>query len=79
MVRVAGPPGADAGIDLLAEDRDGRLWAIQAECYDPGHTVSKRDLGTFLSKSSRPQFAGLVSRWRTRLPLVNDQQLAGDG
>jgi len=41
----------------VAEDWDGRLWAIQAECYDPGHTVSKRDLGTLLSESSRPQFA----------------------
>jgi predicted helicase len=28
--------GADAGIDLAAEDRRGHLWAIQAKAYDPG-------------------------------------------
>ncbi|MGO9697545.1 MAG: hypothetical protein ACLPYO_28255, partial [Mycobacterium sp.] len=26
--------GADAGIDLVAEDRCGHLWAIQAKAYD---------------------------------------------
>ena len=25
---------ADAGIDLVAEERDGSLWAIQAKAYD---------------------------------------------
>ena len=25
----------DAGIDLVAEDRQGHLWAIQAKAYDP--------------------------------------------
>ena len=27
--------GIDAGIDLVAEDALGQLWAIQAEAYDP--------------------------------------------
>jgi superfamily II DNA or RNA helicase len=48
--------GADAGIDLVAEDMEGRLWAVQAKAYDPAYTVTKRDLDTFLSESSRPQF-----------------------
>lgn len=57
MVGVAGRVGADAGIDLVAEDVEGRLWAVQAKCYDPAHTVAKRDLDTFLSESSRPEFS----------------------
>ena len=48
--------GADAGIDLVARTRDGQLWAIQAKAYDPARTVTKADLDTFLSESSRPQF-----------------------
>jgi predicted helicase len=32
--------GPDAGIDLVAEDRDGGLWAIQAKAYDPDHWIS---------------------------------------
>ncbi len=27
--------GPDAGIDLVAEENDGDLWAIQAKAYDP--------------------------------------------
>ena len=49
--------GLDAGIDLVAEDVEGRLWAVQAKCYDASYTVTKRDLDTFLSESSRPQFS----------------------
>jgi len=49
--------GADAGIDLVAEDVEGHLWAVQAKRYDPSYTVTKRDLDTFLSESSRPQFS----------------------
>jgi superfamily II DNA or RNA helicase len=49
--------GVDAGIDLVAEDVEGHLWAVQAKAYDPAYTVTKRDLDTFLSESSRPQFA----------------------
>ena len=35
--------GADAGIDLVAEDRQGHLWAIQAKAYDPATRITKRD------------------------------------
>ena len=47
--------GADAGIDLVAEDRDGHLWAIQAKAYDPAYWVTKHDVDTFLSESGRPR------------------------
>ena len=46
----------DAGIDLVAEDRDGGLWAIQAKHYDPAYSIKKADLDSFLSESSRREF-----------------------
>lgn len=49
--------GPDAGIDLIAETHEGELWAIQAKAYDPIYSIKKSDVDTFLSESSRPQFA----------------------
>jgi len=46
----------DAGIDLVAEDQDGGLWAVQAKHYDPAYAIKKADLDSFLSESSRPGF-----------------------
>jgi predicted helicase len=48
---------ADAGIDLIAEERDGRLWAIQAKAYDPSYAIKKADVDSFLSESGRPEFS----------------------
>jgi superfamily II DNA or RNA helicase len=48
---------ADAGIDLVAEERDGSLWAVQAKAYDDRYSITKRDVDSFLSESNRPQFA----------------------
>jgi predicted helicase len=47
---------ADAGIDIVAEEQDGGLWAIQAKAYDPSYWIKKADIDSFLSESSRPQF-----------------------
>ena len=49
--------GADAGIDLVAEDGDGGLWAVQAKAYDPSYAIKKADVDSFLSESSRLQFS----------------------
>ena len=49
--------GGDAGIDLVAEDRNGCLWAIQAKAYDPKYRVSKKDVDKFLAESGRRVFA----------------------
>ncbi|PJE00630.1 DEAD/DEAH box helicase [Mycobacterium sp.] len=49
--------GADAGIDLVAEDNAGRLWAIQAKAYDQRYAVTKADVDTFLAESSRGVFS----------------------
>jgi predicted helicase len=43
--------GADTGIDLVAEDHEGHLWAIQAKVYDPAYWVTKHDVDKFLSES----------------------------
>jgi superfamily II DNA or RNA helicase len=49
--------GVDAGIDLVAEDRRGHLWAIQAKAYDPTTWITKRDVDTFLAESGRSEFS----------------------
>jgi superfamily II DNA or RNA helicase len=51
-----GRRGIDAGIDLVAEDNDGKLWAIQAKAYAPTHSISKRDVDKFVAESSRSKF-----------------------
>ena len=45
--------GADAGIDLVAEDHDGHLWAIQAKAYGPARRITKEDVNTFLAEGRR--------------------------
>jgi superfamily II DNA or RNA helicase len=44
--------GRDCGIDLVAVDVDGKTWAVQAKCYDPKNTVTKKDIDSFLSESA---------------------------
>ncbi|MGO9286202.1 MAG: DEAD/DEAH box helicase family protein, partial [Mycobacterium sp.] len=46
-------PKREAGIDLVAEHRDGTLWAIQAKAYDSAYSVTKHDVDKFLSESNR--------------------------
>jgi len=36
--------GRDAGIDLVAKDRQGGLWAIEAKAYDEKYSVKKSDI-----------------------------------
>ncbi len=45
--------GIDKGIDLIAENLDGKIWAIQAKAYAAEHSVTKHDVDRFLSESSR--------------------------
>ncbi|KUH86586.1 MULTISPECIES: restriction endonuclease [unclassified Mycobacterium] len=72
--------GGDAGIDLVAEDRNGTLWAIQAKAYDPKYRVSKKDIDRFLAESGRAVFGyrmliattDLIDRIGER--TINDQE-----
>jgi predicted helicase len=73
----SGAWAADAGIDLVAEERDGRLWAIQAKAYDPSYSIRKADVDSFLSESSRPQFSyRLLIATTDRLGLIARRTLA---
>ncbi len=47
--------GIDAGIDLVAEDAEGRLWAVQAKAYEG--TVTRSEVNKFLAEASRFNFA----------------------
>jgi predicted helicase len=49
--------GPDSGIDLVARDRDGGLWAIQAKLYHPAYAIRKSDIDSFLSESMCYDFA----------------------
>jgi superfamily II DNA or RNA helicase len=48
--------GPDIGIDLVAETQEGKLWAIQAKCYDPESQVPTSEIDSFIATSSRPEF-----------------------
>ena len=59
VVRTARRPdfdGADIGIDLVAEERDGGYCAIQCKCYAPGTRVAKAHIDSFISASARDPF-----------------------
>lgn len=45
--------GPDRGIDLVAQTCSGRVDAVQAKNYGADHSVTKRDIDTFLSESNR--------------------------
>jgi len=47
----------EGGIDLVAEHRDGTLWAIQAKACDPAYSVTKHD-----DITGRPLFGCRISR-----------------
>ena len=49
--------GRDKGIDLIAETKRGEVWAIQAKAYDEAHSITKQDIDTFLSESSRSKIS----------------------
>ena len=49
--------GPDAGIDIVAETFDKKLWAIQAKAYASNYSITKADVDTFLSESSRQVFS----------------------
>jgi len=45
--------GPDCGIDLAFRHRNGDIWAVQAKCYDPTSSISKKSIDSFLSESGR--------------------------
>ena len=45
--------GPDCGIDLVFRHKNGEICAVQAKCYDEKYSITKKDVDTFLSESSR--------------------------
>jgi superfamily II DNA or RNA helicase len=64
--------GTDAGIDLVVEDVEGRLWAVQAKAYAPSYSVTKKDVDKFLAESSR---ARAKARFDYRLLIATTDKL----
>ena len=48
--------GPDIGIDLVAEEEEGGLCAIQCKFFDPHRPVPKKAIDSFMSASENPQF-----------------------
>ncbi len=58
--RQPGFDGADTGIDLVAQEREGGYCAIQCKCYAPGTTISKAHLDSFIAASDREPFTSRI-------------------
>ncbi len=50
----------DAGIDLVAETRDGEYHAIQCKLYAPDHRLQKADIDSFFTASGKKPFTHRV-------------------
>ncbi len=59
---------AEAGIDLVAEDTSGHLWAVQAKAYAVGKPIPKRELNKFLAESN-------IDRFHQRLLIATTDEL----
>ena len=58
--RQPGFGGPDLGIDLVAEERQGGLCAIQCKCYAPGTKIGKPHLDSFIAASARKEFTARI-------------------
>ena len=61
----------DKGTDLIAQDRDGKIWAIQAKGYSKTADISHTDMGKFLADSNR-------SNVDYRLLITTAEKLGGN-
>jgi superfamily II DNA or RNA helicase len=59
---------AEAGIDLVAEDTDGHLWAVQAKAYAEDKPIPKRELNKFLAESN-------IDKFHQRLLIATSDEL----
>jgi len=50
-------PSKDLGIDLVAEERSGGVWAIQAKAYQADSSVTLHDMAAFLAASASRRFS----------------------
>jgi len=47
----------DTGIDLVAREQSGALWAVQCKFYDDAHPLPKSGIDSFLAASGRYNFS----------------------
>ena len=52
--------GPDTGVDLVAEQYDGSLVAVQCKAYSESTPITKSSIDSFISASPSPQFAHRV-------------------
>ncbi|MDA9993639.1 DEAD/DEAH box helicase family protein [Burkholderiales bacterium] len=45
----------DLGTDLVFQDKEGLIWAVQAKCYSEHRSTSKGDMNSFLADTGRPE------------------------
>lgn len=76
------PGHGDHGIDLVAREREsGDLTAIQCKFFDPGTTIYKHHIDSFLSESGKQPFKGRVvvtttDHWGTNAEqAIENQQI----
>ena len=74
-----GRRSGDIGIDLVAQNMDGGLTAIQCKCYNPNSTIYEENLATFLANSNAEFDQRLVisttSNWsKNLLALISNQR-----
>ena len=52
--------GHDTGIDLVAEELDGSLCAIQCKCYADDGTLNEKGVSNFLAKATSLDFKNMI-------------------
>ncbi len=77
-----GVPRTDVGIDLVCERHDGGLAAVQCKLFDPDRRIMKSDIDSFISASSKDEFAERLIVETTEVPwsdnaivMVDDQSI----
>src|ERR1700730_15461503 len=51
-----GRGSADIGVDLVANESEGRLIAIQCKCYAPTATLTKEEIDSFVATSGQQKW-----------------------
>jgi len=69
--------GADLGIDLVVESTSGEFWAVQSKAYAYGRPITKGEMDSFLSESSRAWEDGR-KRFSQRLLIATTDKLASN-
>ena len=72
--------GGDIGIDIVARTSEGEWWAVQCKMYERGHVVSKADIDSFMSASSKTFSDGIGADtgFSRRLLIATTDNLGGN-